>query len=86
MFLGIIYPASMEMHSKTNQLVEQLTEILFLFLTRVAAPGFIMPKFLTSFFIYFTTDDGNEAFELPLPMWYVCVRVMMLNLTEKTAN
>lgn len=32
---------------------------------------FLLPKALFSYFIYFTTDLGNDAFELPLPMWYV---------------
>lgn len=67
--LGIINPASMEIHIKTNQLVEKLTEILFLFITRVSVPGFVLPKVFASFFVYFTTDVGNDAFDLPLPMW-----------------
>lgn len=68
---GLIYPASMEIHTKTNLLVDKITKIMFFFITWLSVPSFILPKFFGSFFIYFTTDIGSDAFELPLPMWYV---------------
>lgn len=29
-----------------------------------------MPRLLTGFIAYYTTDVGSEAFELPTPIWY----------------
>lgn len=76
----MIYPASMDIYIKTDKLVEKLTKIMYFLLTRVSAPSFVLPKFFASFFLYFTTDTGNNAFELPLPMWWVC------NLYSLTVN
>lgn len=30
----------------------------------------MLPKFILSYFNYFTTDLGNDAFELTFPSWY----------------
>lgn len=29
----------------------------------------ILPKTILSYFIYFTTDSGSDAFQIPLLMW-----------------
>lgn len=37
----------------------------------IVSPQFVnWPKFFASFGAYFTTDLGNEAFQLPIPFWY----------------
>lgn len=33
-------------------------------------PCVMFSKFITSYFAYFTTNLGSEAFELPFPNWY----------------
>lgn len=40
------------------------------FMQFVAVPGFVLPKALWCFFLYYTTDLGPDAFELPFPTWY----------------
>ena len=66
--LGMIYPASTPIYIETDKLVEKLNAIMYFLITRVSAPSFVLPKFFASYFVYFTTDMGNDAFELPLPM------------------
>lgn len=55
--------------SNTNKFVEKYSKIGMLFIKFVFTLGYISPKVIISFFIYFTTDAGNDAFNLPLPMW-----------------
>lgn len=45
---------------------------------------FIIPKAIVSYFLYFTTDMGNDALELPIRMWYVCKKItQMIDLTPQ---
>lgn len=67
--LGSKNPASEAIYEKTNQIVEKYSEIGIFALKNVIAPSFIHPKAIVSFFIYFYTDLGNDAFNLPIPMW-----------------
>lgn len=68
--LGLKDPASKAVHEETNRRVEKISRILHV-ATGVVCPQFVVwPKFLGCFAIYFTTDVGSEAFELPFPMWY----------------
>lgn len=40
----------------------------------VCVPGFVIPKIFVSYFNYYTTNLGNDAFELSIPMWWVSKR------------
>lgn len=53
----------------TNQIVEKCSEIGAFAMIYVVIPCFILPKAIYSFFIYFTTDLGNDAFDLPIAIW-----------------
>lgn len=58
----------MQLH-KTNDLVEVLTEVMY-FVTVIVLPSALtLPKTIASFYAYFTTDAGSDAFELTLPVW-----------------
>lgn len=57
------------MYEKSNEQIEKLSGIVYFFC--VTASGFVLPKAFACFFVYFTTDKGNEAFELSLPLWWV---------------
>lgn len=59
----------MKAYGKANQCVESLSEIAYYTMVRVSLPGFVLPKAMFSFYQYFFTDVGNDAFELSLPMW-----------------
>ena len=67
--LGLKYPKSKKMYKKTNRLVEKLCKIAYFIIVKVSAPCLAIPKALLSFFMYFTTDLGPNAFELPIPAW-----------------
>lgn len=54
---------------KTNELVEKWTRIGMFMMKNVFIPCAITLEVTVSFFIYFTTDAGNDAFDLPFPMW-----------------
>lgn len=42
---------------------------MILIITYYRVIGFVLPKAILSYFSYFTTDAGPEAFELSIPMW-----------------
>lgn len=52
-----------------NQKIEKWCKIIELITVKVSPLTVVIPKLITSFFDYFTTDLGSEAFELPTPMW-----------------
>lgn len=66
---GLKYPASKEMIKKTNELVEKSCKIAYFIIVQVALPGLILPKVIVSYFVYFTTEKGPDAFELSVLMW-----------------
>lgn len=67
-FSGLNSPTAKSHYEQTNELVEKLSEIGF-FMTNLAFPCFILPKVIFNFFNYFTSDLGNDAFDLPAPIW-----------------
>lgn len=69
LFLGCKYPKSEALFFKANQQVEQLSQIIFTALVKVALQLFMLPKFIVSYVVYVTTDTGSESFQLPVPFW-----------------
>lgn len=53
----------------TNRQVAKICKILDVGMAKVMPQFMIWPKFIACFVIYFITDLGSEAFELPLPAW-----------------
>lgn len=68
-FLGCKYPKSRKFFLKTNRQVERLSEISFMLQMKVFVQCFMLPKFIASIGLYFITDSGNDALQLPIPMW-----------------
>lgn len=68
---GLERPTEKVECEKTNHLVEKYSEIGVFAMKNVIAPSFVLPKAIYSFFVYFTSDLGNDALNLPLPAWYV---------------
>lgn len=69
MWLGLKTPKSKQICEQTHQLVEKYTEIGLFLIRIVITPCFVLPKAIVSFFAYFTTDLGSDAFKLPAAMW-----------------
>lgn len=67
--LGSKNPATKEIYKNFNQFVEKYGEIGFFVMKNIIVPCDILPKAINSFFIYYITDVGNDAFKLPIPMW-----------------
>lgn len=69
--IGFKYLESKAIYEKVNEKVEKWTKILYFVLTVITLPGVMLPNCLTSCFLYFTTDLGNEAFRTSFPIWFV---------------
>lgn len=69
LFSELICTASKPLYMKTHRIVEKFSKIMKFVIVDVTVPGFIIPKAIFSFYVYFTTDLGADAFELPVPTW-----------------
>lgn len=67
--LGSKNPASKANYMDVNLKVEKWTKIIHFALMRVVLYGVIFPKFIFCFYLFYTTDLGPDAFELPFPVW-----------------
>lgn len=66
--LELNYPKSKEIYDQTNRQIEKWSE--FAKNSIIVIPlCIIVPQFTISYFKYFTTNLGNEAFQLVVPMW-----------------
>lgn len=64
------HQASKALFEKTCQEVEKWSEIIFFMMMRLSLPCIMLPVCIGSFFVYFTTNLGNESFILAIPMWW----------------
>lgn len=62
--------ASKAMYDETNRQIEKWTEIIDVAVVKVTPVCGIAPKIILCYFLYFTTELGNDAFELSLAIWY----------------
>ena len=56
------------MYEKANQLADTITEIIQFGMVYVTVPAVVLPKAIICFYTYFTTDLGNDAFEMSFPL------------------
>lgn len=56
-------------YKKADELVEKVGDILYIVVVQVTPLIWVAPKCFGSLFFYFTTDLGNDALELSLPLW-----------------
>lgn len=57
------------MYGKTNEIVELLSKAIRFIVTYASTFGFVLPKAIYCFYLYFMADMGEDAFELPFPTW-----------------
>lgn len=67
--LGLTNPVSRMIYENGNHLVEKWFNIFIRLVMFVTLPGLMFPTFVVSYYKYFTTDLGNDAFEMPYPIW-----------------
>ena len=70
LFLGTKCPVSKVFYSRANKQMEIWSKIVYFFNAKCVPILYMLPRPILSFFIYFTTDLGNDAFELTFPIWY----------------
>lgn len=69
-FLGLEFPVLKLKYEEMNRLVEKWSDIAYFIIIKVSAFFvYILPKCINSFYGYYATDLGSEAFDLPFPAW-----------------
>ena len=63
-------PISKTIYKKTDQKLQKWHKILNIVMVKVPPVLANIPMFIISFYTYFTTDLGRDAFELPCPAWF----------------
>lgn len=56
---------------ETVQFEQKLSGIFGFVTLKLTSMCVFVPRFIYTYFIYFTTNAGNAVFELPFPIWYV---------------
>lgn len=60
---------SKKIYDEIIDLMEKLDRFIYFVMLNVTLPSLVFPKYIVCYYIYFTTDMGTDAFELPLPVW-----------------
>lgn len=68
-------PPSFAIYSEAVDEVDRWATNFHLCFSKVSFPGIILPPFVMSYFAYFVTNLGEDAFHLPSLAWYVCSAV-----------
>lgn len=58
------------LYSETDERIQKWIKIVHVALVKVAPVFCVLPPSIVSYVTYVTTDLGNQAFELPVPMWF----------------
>lgn len=66
---GSKYPECKAMYKTTNQLIEKWSYRCIFLAGNVFGPLLVSVIAGHCYFLYFTTDFGPAAFQLPIPMW-----------------
>lgn len=61
-FIELFDVDSKYLYEKMNTKIEKFTWILHTAITKVSIPFGIIPMVMNSYYLYFTTELGNEAF------------------------
>lgn len=63
--------ATTELYVNAHQQSEKWNKIVYFMFMKIFAPSILVPLLIHVFYDYFTTDLGNDAFQLPSPFWLV---------------
>lgn len=66
---GLVLQESNEIIEKTNDRIEFWCRIIHAICLKFMPPICMAPQLITCFFNYFTTDLGNDSFEMQFPVW-----------------
>lgn len=71
MISGLKKAHSKAIYEDLHARMEKWTELIHLANVKVTLPCVVIPKFVMSFYVYYTTDVGGDAFQLPTYAWLV---------------
>lgn len=71
LFAESMKPETKKNYVKNNHFTEKCCKFIYFAMLYISLPSFILPKVIMSYFIYYTTDSGPDAFGLPFEMWQV---------------
>lgn len=54
---------------KAIKLMKMCSKFLDIVVAKMSPICFVLPKAIATYFVYFVTDLGDDAFELTMPMW-----------------
>lgn len=69
--LGLKYPVSRAIYKKSNHATDKIIKMLRFASIKIIQPFGMICIWAMIFFVYFTTDLGNDAFQSPFPYWHV---------------
>lgn len=69
LFEGQANPTSKRIYDEANEIIEKCTKIMYFISVKVSWPGVVIPIAIYSFYNYFTTDLGFDAFRMPFAEW-----------------
>lgn len=73
---GLNDPASAAIYTDVNERIDKLVPIFMFISVDLTLPPVFLPNFIKSYYLYFFTDSGADAFELPFPNWLVIFLVI----------
>lgn len=62
------YPEYKELIDKNYRLIQRINKYIYILLMKLITPCAFVPWTCRVYLIYFITDLGNDAFELPIPL------------------
>lgn len=68
LFLGLKCSTSKVLYYETNEQIENFCEIIYFVFVRISPQFLTFPFYIVSYYNYFTTDLGEKAFQLLIPM------------------
>lgn len=66
---------SRKIYEEMNAFVEKWSYIIDLAFNKVSTASISVPCFVLSYFLYFATDLGQDAFILPFRVWWICLKI-----------
>lgn len=62
-------PNKIAIYENTNRMADKWSRFAFIVVAKVTPILYLLPNAIYSYFMYFTTDLGNDAFSLPHNIW-----------------
>lgn len=69
--VGLKSPASKANYAEIDLQTQKWTKIIHFVFIKVFLYAIVFQKLIFCFYLYYATDLGSEAFELPFPFWYI---------------